>query len=373
MTEQKTDITFPLKARRLFYGPKQSPLLAPRGISSLGNGFAVSDTGQNRLFIWKQMPDNEYAPPDVTLGQLNAENTGRNAGDRLSASSLQYPSGLWSDGKKLIVADAWNHRVLIWHSLPTQDGQAADVVLGQKDFHSNQPNVEGVQASPTSSSLYWPYGLFSDGKRLWIADTGNRRVLYFDCIPTENFAPAQQVCGQEDFNQKEYNPDFAIWPYSVHVSPAGEMLVTDTAYYRVLYWKDAAWAFSHKADVIIGQKDFAANGQNQHGFFPKAHTLSWCYDARFDDKGGLWLADTGNSRLLHWNQIPDQCNTPADALLGQDHFEQGSENKNSIDSKPDSFYWPFSITLADDTLLAADTGNHRIVIHQLKHKNFTNS
>lgn len=370
MTEQKTDITFPLKARRLFYGPEGSPLLAPRGVSALGEGFAVSDTGQNRVFIWKQMPDNEYAPPDVTLGQVNAENTGRNAGNQLSASSLQYPSGLWSDGQKLIVADAWNHRVLIWHTLPTRDGQPADVVLGQPDFINNQPNVKGVQASPSASSLYWPYGLFSDGEKLWIADTGNRRVLYYDHIPTEDFAPAQHVCGQEDFTQKEYNPDHAIWPYSVHISEKGEMLVTDTAYYRVLYWQDAMKAFSQKADVILGQKDFEANGQNQHNFFPKAHTLSWCYDAKFDGKGGLWVADTGNSRLLHWEQVPVQHNTPADALLGQDHFEQGSENKNSIDSKTDSFYWPFSITLAKDILLAADTGNHRIVIHRLNHKIF---
>lgn len=366
MTAQKTDIAFPLIERRLFYGPEGSTLLAPRGICCLGEGFAVSDTGQNRVFIWKQIPKTEQASPDITLGQLSAEGTGRNAGDQLSASSLQYPSGLWSDGQKLIVADAWNHRVLIWHKLPTQDGQPADVVLGQPDFYSNQPNVKGVQSSPAANSLYWPYGLFSDGKRLWIADTGNRRVLYFDHIPTENFSQAQQVCGQEDFNEKEYSPDFAIWPYSVHISEAGEMLVTDTAYYRVLYWKNAQQAFSQKAQVVFGQKDHESNGQNQHSFFPRAHTLSWCYDARFDGQGGLWIADTGNSRLLHWEQIPDRHNAAADALLGQDLFEQGSENKNSIDSKPDSFYWPFSIALQKDILLAADTGNHRIIIHKLK-------
>jgi len=366
MIEHKADIAFPIRTRRLFYGPEGSRLLAPRGICAVGEGFAVSDTGQNRVFIWKQAPKHEYAAPDVTLGQLSAEGTERNAGDQLSAGSLQYPSGLWSDGEKLIVADAWNHRVLIWHTLPTQDGQAADVVLGQPDFCSNQPNVEGVNTSPTASSLYWPYGIYSNGEKLWIADTGNRRVLYFDRIPTESFAPAQQVCGQVDFSQKEYNPDFAIWPYSVHISQDGAMLVTDTAYYRVLCWHDARQAFSQTADIVLGQEGLSSNGQNQHMFFPKANTLNWCYDARFDEQGGLWVADTGNSRLLHWEQIPVCNNAPADALLGQDYFEQGSENKNSIDSKPDSFYWPFSIALSNNALLAADTGNHRIVIHQLK-------
>ncbi|MEK6479957.1 hypothetical protein WJR50_20610 [Catalinimonas sp. 4WD22] len=366
MIDQRSDIAFPVKERRLFYGPQSSPLLAPRGICSLGDGFAVADTGQNRVFLWKQIPEEAHALPDVTLGQLSAAGTGRNAGDQLSASSLQYPSGLWSDGKKLIVADAWNHRVLIWHRIPTYDGQPADVVLGQEDFYSNLPNVKGIQASPSASSLYWPYGLHSDGVQLWVADTGNRRVLYFEQIPTANFAPAQQVCGQINFTQKEYNPDYAIWPYSVHVSERGELLVTDTAYYRVLYWKKASQAFTQKADVVFGQKDHESNGQNQHMFLPRANTLSWCYDAKFDTQGGFWLTDTGNSRLLYWKKIADHHNSEADALLGQDHFELGSENKNSIESAPDSFYWPFSIALQNDVLLAADTGNHRIVIHTLK-------
>lgn len=366
MTEQPISIAHPVKNRKLFYGPLTSPLLAPRGICSLGNGFAVSDTGQNRVFIWKNIPETDHAQPDLTLGQLSSKGTERNAGDQPSASSLQYPSGLWSDGEKLMVADAWNHRVLIWHTLPERDGQPADVVLGQPDFSSNQPNVKAIQASPSARSLYWPYGIHSDGKQLWIADTGNRRVLYFDHIPNENFAPAQQVCGQQNFQQKEYNPQNAIWPYSVAISKAGEMLVTDTAYYRVLYWKDHKKAYSTAADFLFGQQDFESNGQNQHRFFPQAHTLSWCYDAQFDQQGGLWIADTGNSRLLHWNELPHQNNAPADTLLGQDLFEQGSENKNSIECKEDSFYWPFSLVLSQNNLLVADTGNHRIILHKLK-------
>lgn len=364
MIDLETDIT-PLLSRQLFYGPERSPLLAPRGICSLGNGFGVSDTGQNRVFIWKDTPSTEHADPDITLGQLDVEGTGRNAGEQVSANSLQYPSGLWSDGKKLIVADAWNHRVLIWHDMPSHNGQAADVVLGQPDFEHNQPNVGGVNTMPSAQSLYWPYGLHSDGNRLWIADTGNRRVLYFDQIPNQSYSPADGVIGQDSFEQKEYNPDFAIWPYSIHISPFDELVITDTAYYRVLYWKQGTDALHHRADIVFGQKDFASNGQNQHMFFPNANTLSWCYDAKFDGQGGLWVADTGNSRLLQWPRVPESHNIAATHLLGQDHFEQGSENKNSIDSTADSFYWPFSITLQDHKLLAADTGNHRIVIHQL--------
>ena len=124
----------------------------------------------------------------MVLGQTDNSNTGRNAGDSVNASSLQYPSGVWTNGKKLIVADAWNHRVLIWHSMPTKNGQPADVVLGQMDFESNQPNIMGLGKIPTAHTLYWPYGVFSDGNHLWVADTGNRRVLFYNKIPEANFA-----------------------------------------------------------------------------------------------------------------------------------------------------------------------------------------
>ncbi|MEO7523220.1 MAG: hypothetical protein ABIT58_03960 [Ferruginibacter sp.] len=52
------------------------------------------------------------------LGQLLSTDTERNSGGEASAATLLYPSGVWSDGIKLIVADAWNHRVLIWNSFP---------------------------------------------------------------------------------------------------------------------------------------------------------------------------------------------------------------------------------------------------------------
>ena len=232
----------------------------------------VSDTGQNRVFIWNQVPATNHQSPDVTLGQVEASGVGRNAGGSATASTLLYPSGLWTDGERLLVADAWNHRVLIWLTFPTQDGQPADVVLGQPDFAGCEPNVEGQAATPSARSLNWPYGLWSDGEALWIADTGNRRVLYFERMPTESYAAA---------------------------------------------------------DAVIGQPDRVSNGQNQFGWFPEAHTLNWCYDTCFH-RGGLWVADTGNSRLLWHGKIPHQNNVPASGLIGQDDFTTGSENKNSL-------------------------------------------
>jgi len=349
----------------IFKGSEKIPFLAPRGVFVANNHLFVSDTGRNRVFIWKNLPATEYQEPDVILGQSDVSQTGRNSGGLATESTLHYPSGIWSDGKVLMVADAWNHRVLIWHSLPTNNGQAADVVLGQPNFNSNQPNVAGIGKDPTAKTLNWPYGVFSDGKSLWIADTGNRRILFFSEIPKTNFAAADNVIGKPDFTTRDYENNEPIWPYSVKINIKRQMLVADTQFYRNLIWHSAEEAFSKSADVLVGQTDFDSCGQNQFGLFPSSKSLNWTYDACFY-KNGLLVNDTGNSRILWFATIPTENNEKATAVIGKRDFKTGSENKETLQGTSSSLYWPFSIITQGNKLIIADTGNHRIVITSLK-------
>lgn len=342
-----------------------SNLLAPRGVAAAKDILVVSDTGQNRVFIWKDFSYLKNKEPDIVLGQDDFSGTGRNTGNAVNASTLQYPSGVWTDGEKLMVADAWNHRVLIWNQLPAYNGQSADVVIGQKDFESNQPNIDGLNASPTAQSLYWPYGITSDGNSLWIADTGNRRVVFYEKIPTENFMAADKVIGQNNFNEREYDQNNAIWPYSVKLNNDGALAITDTQYYRVLVWKNKENAFTKAADVIVGQKDFESNGQNQYRLTPAANTLNWCYDSCFYKKG-IMVTDTGNSRILFWKDLPEVNNISADVLFGQPDFETNGESSLSMKTNiQNEIYWAFAIATHNDQLIVADTGNHRILFYQL--------
>ena len=352
------------QSSRVFRGSAAHPFLAPRGVHTVGGRLLVSDTGQNRVFIWNKTPDTEHADPDIILGQIDAAQTGRNAHGTADAHTLQYPSGLWSNGERLVVADAWNHRVLIWHRFPTQHGQAADVVLGQADFRGTAPNANGIGAAPTAQTLNWPYGVTSDGTRLWIADTGNRRVLFYDTIPTDSFTPATAVIGKVGFSERDYEPDEPIWPYSVKIGLNGELAVADTQYYRTLIWHDWQTAPHQRADVLIGQPDFTSNGQNQYGLFPAQQTLNWTYDALFHN-GGLLVADTGNSRLLWFDTVPTRHNQPADNLIGHADFSTGSENANTRFGTDGQLYWPFSICIDNNCLAIADTGNHRVVLTEL--------
>ena len=348
----------------LFRGSEQKPFLAPRGVHVVNNMLFVSDTGQNRVFIWKTLPTSLNQEPDVVLGQENVTEAGRNAGGKVSAKTLQYPSGIWSDGTRLIVADAWNHRVLIWHQLPTQNGQAADTVLGQPTFESNEVNVAGISKDPSAQTMHWPYGVFSDGKQLWVADTGNRRILHYKNIPTENYAHADQVIGKPNFTTRDYENTQPIWPYSVKINQEGVLAIADTQFYRTLIWHQWEKAFHTPADVIIGQPHFDASGQNQFGLFPEANTLNWTYDVCFY-KTGILVNDTGNSRILYFKNIPQTSNPVADAVIGKRDFKTGSENKDTIVGTASSLYWPFSICTQDTKLVVADTGNHRLALMDL--------
>jgi len=332
-------------------------MLAPRGVCVAGTMMAISDTGQNRVLIVRDF-ENVEKRTVIQLGHIARNN------QQVSAGSLYYPSGIWTDGKKLIVADAWNHRVLIWHSVPTKDQQLPDIVVGQTDFSTCQPNVYGVGKPCTASSLYWPYGVWSDGSRLWIADTGNRRILFYRSIPEKNFAAADAVIGQAAFDERDMDNENAVWPYALKISAAGELLISDTQYFRVLFWSNWEQAFTKKAEQIFGQPDLYANGQNQYQLTPQRFTLNWCYDACFFQKG-VAIADTGNSRIVIHEKIPTHSNPPAVALIGQPNFTTNGESSLSMKStRENELYWPFAVHSFEDRIVIADTGNHRILIYK---------
>lgn len=160
------------------------------------NHLIVSDQNNNRVLIWNTVPSASNAAADVVIGQadfsLNA------AGDQEDGLSL--PAGLWSDGFRLLVADSGNNRVMYWTQLPRSNLADASYVIGQSDFSR-------VSASVGQASLRAPYGLASDGTRIYVADSGNNRVLVFDAFPIANGALAFDTYGQQGFAARTPNDD----------------------------------------------------------------------------------------------------------------------------------------------------------------------
>lgn len=167
-------------------GTAADQLSFPIAATIANNKLIVSDQDNNRVLIWNTVPTANGTPADVVLGHQDF--TTATANDE--EDGLNSPAGVWSDGFRLLVADSGNHRVMVWSQLPRSSGADASFVIGQSDFSR-------VTAGVGQGALRTPFGVASDGTRIWIADSGNNRVLEFDAFPIANNALAVDIYGQD--------------------------------------------------------------------------------------------------------------------------------------------------------------------------------
>jgi len=181
------------------------------------------------------------------------------------ANGLYNPPSVYSDGTRLFIADFYNNRVLIYNTIPTENGASADVVIGQEDFTHNSANHGG---SVGANTLGGSYNVYSDGTKLYITDGSNNRVLIYNEIPTKNNASADVVVGQEDLVTDNW-PDEAtannIGETTGMTSDGTRLYVVDDAFNRILIYNTIPTENGASADVVIGQPDFTSNDINQNG------------------------------------------------------------------------------------------------------------
>ena len=171
-------------------GTTQRDFNTPRNIFSDGERLFIAERNNNRVVIYNSIPTSNYAPADVVIGQPDFDTSSW----ATTQSKFYGPHEIYFDGK-LFISDGFNSRILIYNSIPTTNGAPADIVIGQPDFNTRTSGT-------TSQKFSGPYGVYSDGKRMFVTDMGNHRVLIYNSIPTSNYAPADIVIGQPDFTTK---------------------------------------------------------------------------------------------------------------------------------------------------------------------------
>jgi uncharacterized protein (TIGR03437 family) len=385
---------------------------AASGIAFAGDTLIVADANRvgavpanHRVLLFKgassmfpsagaELPYNRKCPicvgqASTVLGQPDFSTTTLNL--NATSSSLRLPTAVSSDGVHLVIADTDHNRILIWNSIPAVNNQPADVVVGQPNFTS-----VGTSNSPTAKSLRGPQGVWILNGKLYIADTGDNRVLIYNHIPTSNGAAADVVLGAPNFTTN-IEPDLSkqvttatatnmLNPVAVS-SDGVRLLVTDLGYNRVLVWNSIPTSNGAAADVALGQPNLVSgNANNGYSIDPNDTTLKetavLCptqtgsdtngnptYDAvcnatlsfpRFALSTGsqIFVADGGNDRVLLYNKIPSQSGASADIILGQ--IGGGVDQATNA---ADSLSAPMGLAWDGANLYVSDAFNRRITVY----------
>jgi hypothetical protein len=347
------------------FGPRAACLKSEKGL------LWVSDTGHHRLLGWRNIPTQDSQPADWVIGQPDFHSEGQNAKGTPASNTFSVPTGICYCGEGMAVADAWNHRVLIWKKVPEDSNVPADIVLGQANFSDNEPNRGKQDAA--ANTLNWCYGVFYHNGRLFVADTGNRRVLVWHQLPEENSQPADLVLGQPNMRSRNENggdnPSASSMRWCHDITFWGEnLVVTDAGNNRVMIWDGMPTENNTPCTVVLGQKSFDVVEINQGVYFPSSSSLSMPYGVDAVDDW-LLVADTANSRILGWKKpesILSLQGAAADAIAGQNNFLSKSENRDFGQPRRDSLSWCYGIKICGKTAVIADSGNNRVLIWQIR-------
>jgi hypothetical protein len=270
---------------------------SPRHIGTGGGRLAVADTGNNRVLLWSPLPTSNVTA-SVVVGQADFVSFGTGT----SATTMDSPLGVWLAGGKLIVSEQGNHRVLVYDPVPTTNGAAASLVLGQANFAGGTANRGGAAAADTLDD---PAGVWSDGTRLVVADVGNARVLIWNTFPTSNGQAADVVLGKPDFTTIGGTTGADGMSGPTGVASNGTQLFVHCGNSRILVWNAFPTMNGQPADVILGQANdtnFVPNdddGDNLSDAAPTARTLSHNTFSNVAVSGNrLFVLDAGNHRVL---------------------------------------------------------------------------
>jgi DNA-binding beta-propeller fold protein YncE len=212
------------------------------------------------------------------------------------------------------VSDTWNHRVQKF----TEDGEPV-TTWGQY----GQPILELPE---TKSSFWGPRGIAVDSQgHVFVADTGNKRVVVFD--EDGNYLT--------EFGTAGFDPGQFDEPVGVAVASDGTVYVTDTWNQRVqsfipnedgtLYFPLQQWDVNGWFGQSVENKPFIAVSEDKHVFItdPEGYrVIEFTENGEFvrtwgdfgvgadeiglasgvtvDPAGSVWVTDAVNNRILRY-------------------------------------------------------------------------
>lgn len=303
--------TVSLAADQIFGADLYPPLglNAPRSIAAgLKEDLYVADSRNNRIL---------HIASDGSLLQEWGTFADQATGDApIGTFNEPWGVAVGPDGS-VYVTDTWNHRVQKF----SEEGKPVKM-WGQ--YGQPLPDI------PESKSSFWgPRGIAVDSQgHVFIADTGNKRIVVFD----------EDGTYITEFGSAGFDPGQFDEPVGVAVASDGTVYVTDTWNQRVqsfipsedgmLYIPSAQWDVNAWFGQSLDNKPFIAVSADKHVFITDpegyrviefaetgefvrtwgdfgvgANEIGLASGITVDPLGFVWVTDSGNNRILRY-QLP---------------------------------------------------------------------
>jgi uncharacterized protein (TIGR03437 family) len=370
-------------------------MINPQGIIVLPNnqGIAVADSNSSRIMLFPPYtlwpnPNTSFSPQATTIiGQANscvafpgeACRAANNGNPSPSASTMSSPSAVALVGTDLIIADAGNSRVI---GLPQQAGvyTSANRVLGQDRVDTFSINLiegrefafvsENAQGSCADAGM--AIDSTGDTPHLYVADPCNNRVLGFNnALALVPGAKADIVIGQPDMqtalcNYPSGKPNQPTQsnlcgPIGLLVDSNGNLYVADSGNGRVLRFPTP---FAHQGSLQPADRVVGQANFTAQITDPSASTMSAPYGLALSGVNGLLVSDVKLNRVLYFPMANGDLTSPQ----GETATKVFGQQQFNVVGKP---------TTIDDTVMTsprhvsadtsgrpyvADTGNNRVMI-----------
>ena len=359
--------------------------------AALQGPLGVAFDSAGRLFVADNLARVLVYTPGFTTGSaavrilgVAISVPGQPAPAQVSAVNVGFVSSVTiGPGNRPIVVDSGYNRVLVYDTFDNWPAETmavisptAQSVIGQTSFSMISGN-EGFKF-PNQSTLLTPFDAAASANELYIVDTNNNRVLNYPFPSGGPSLSASRVLGQVNFNL--FSPNF-VEGRGFSLSTSGlngsiiidrnanppHLYVADTANNRILGFNDFNNAKTgDSADIVIGQSNFFSTAFNNVSNDPAAANqagLNHPTALALDTAGNLYVADTGNSRVLRFPRPfsqPGASNQSADLVLGQANF-------NSVVSSATNrtMQTPTGVAvLSDGSILASDAALNRVLFFQ---------
>jgi sugar lactone lactonase YvrE len=286
---------------------------------------------------------------NLVLGQPNFISNNTVA----TKTELNLPNSIAFDSSgNLWVADQNNNRVLEYKA-PFSTHEAATLVIGQSSF-------TGGAAATSSTGLSGPTGLaFDSGGNLWVVDMGNSRVLEY-MTPFSTGEAATLVIGQSSFTSSDFadtNSTGVSYPTGLAFDSGGNLWVADQGNDRVLEY-ETPFSTHEAASLVIGQPGFTTSDT---GATTKT-SLNGVKALAFDSSGNLWVVDFRQSRVLEYTS-PFSTHEGASLVIGQSTFtSRECAFTSTCAASPTNLFDPNALTFdSSGNLWVADGDNNRVL------------